>query len=50
MDWSSKHAGFVLAAYFLSFAVLVLLAARIFKVKRQLDGEHRTNTKQDDAT
>jgi heme exporter protein CcmD len=40
MDWSANHAGFVLAAYAIAFAVLALVVGSILqkakRLKRQL--------------
>jgi heme exporter protein CcmD len=42
MNWSAAHSGFVLAAYLLSFAVLLAMAAFILLRDRKLAQELRT--------
>ena len=48
MDWTSKHAVFVQAAYVLSFMVLALIAGRILIQKRRLEAELEKVAKRDD--
>jgi len=47
MDWSSSHAGFVLAAYGLSFAVMAGLVLWTIIRKRRLAAQLKTVAKPD---